>query len=185
MGTEPTAVLDANVLLSLATPVVDGRDRAPSGADPLRTVLATDNVHVPATVVGEVTTAAQQEDLLGTAATLVLRSTAHVTTHDIGSRPDDGVTVGLDRGEAAAIRLANDREADLLVTDEFNSTTYLLIATAVADRTALVTPPHLLCRLAETGRLPPAYVQTALSYYVETNGWDRTYVAALRGRYLG
>lgn len=185
MGAAPTAVLDANVLLNLATPVVDGRDRAPSGADPLRTVLTTYDVHVPATVVGEVTTAAQQADLLGTAATLVLRSTAHVTTHDVEDSPDDGVTVGLDQGESDAIRLANDREADLLVTDEFNSTNYLLIATAVADRNTLFTTPHLLCRLADADRLPPAYVQAALSYYVETKEWDRTYVAALRGRSLG
>lgn len=185
MGTAPTAVLDANVLLNLTTPVVDGRDRAPSGADPLRTVLTTYDVHVPATVVGEVTTAAQQDDRLGTAATLVLRATAHLTTHDIGSLPDDEFTVGLDQGESAAIWLANDREADLLVTDEFNSTNYLLIATAVADRNTLSTTPHLLCRLAGADRLPPAYVRAALSYDVETKGWDRTYVAALRERYLG
>jgi hypothetical protein len=58
----PTAVVDTNGILNLATPVVDDRDRAPSGADPLRTVLTTYDVHVPATVVGEVTTASRHDD---------------------------------------------------------------------------------------------------------------------------
>lgn len=184
MGAELTAVVDTNVLLNLATPVVDGRDRAPSGANPLRTVLTTYDVHVPSTVLGEVTTAAQQDDLLGTAATLVLRATGQLTTHDVADRLDDELAFGLDVGESYALWLANDLEADLFVTDEFNSTNYLLVATALADRNTLFTTPHVLCSLATNGRLDEGYVQAVLSYYVETKGWDRTYVVALRGRYI-
>jgi hypothetical protein len=79
----------------------------------------------------------------------------------------------------------NDLDADLFVTDEFNSTNYLLVVTALADRNTLFTTPHLRCSLAMNGHLDEAYVRAALAYYVKTKAWDRTYVAALRSRSLG
>lgn len=39
MGGHPVVVVDTNVLLNLATPVVDARSFAPPGDDPLKTVL--------------------------------------------------------------------------------------------------------------------------------------------------
>ena len=48
------AVVDTNMLLNLATPVVDGRAQAPSGEDPLKTRLTAYDVHIPASVLGEV-----------------------------------------------------------------------------------------------------------------------------------
>lgn len=185
MADQAVAVVDANVLLNLATPVVDGRDRAPSGADPLLTVLSAYDVHTPATVMGEIADAATGSDLLGTAATLVLRAASHVETHDVGAQAADRPATGLDAGESRAVELANDLCADLFVTDEFNSTNYLLVNLALDDRNTLFTTPHLLCRLATAGALDPAYVRACCSYYCETKDWDRTYVDALVQTRLG
>jgi len=183
MRDAPTCVVDANVLLNLAIPVVDGRERAPSGADPLKTVLVAYDVHVPSAVLEEVADAASGgDDLLAAAAELALRASDHLTTHDIAA--DGQLAYGLDRGESEAIQLANDLGASLFVTDEFGSTNYLLVNVALDDRNTLFTTPHLLCGLADRGVLSRAYVDAALTYYVETKGWDRAYVEALRTRFL-
>ncbi|MFB6128194.1 MAG: hypothetical protein ABEJ47_00385 [Halorhabdus sp.] len=184
MAERAVAVLDTNVLLNLATPVVDGRERVPSGADPLKAVLAAYDVHVPASVLGEVTDATGDDDLLAAAADLVLGAARHLTTHDVEERVDEPLEYGLDRGESAGIWLANELEAELFVTDEFNTTNYLFVALALDDRNTLFTTPHVLCSLARNDILPEAYVEAALTYYVETKDWDEQYIAQLRTRYL-
>jgi hypothetical protein len=181
---EATVVVDTNVLLNLATPVVDGRARAPSGEDPLKAVLAGYDVHVPSSVLGEVSEARGNGDLLSAAAELVLRASHRLTTHDVDAETDDPPGFGLDRGESHGIWLANELSAAMFVTDEFNTTNYLLVALALDDRNTLFTTPHLLCALAENGVLDPQYVDAALTYYLETKGWDRQYVEQLRRQYL-
>ena len=52
------------------------------------------------------------------------------------------------------------------------------------DRNTLFTTPHILCTLAAHEILPVEYVDAALSYYVETKGWDAQYVAQLRQHHL-
>jgi len=184
MAERPVAVVDTNVLLNLATPVVDGRPQAPSGADPLKTLLTAYEVHVPTSVLGEVTDATGADDLLAAAADLVLQAAHHLMTHDVDDRTDEPVDYGLDRGESDCIWLANELAADLFITDEFNTTNYLFVALALDDRNSLFTTPHVLCTLATHGILPEEYVDTALTYYVETKGWDAQYVAQLRRRVL-
>ncbi|WP_247728616.1 hypothetical protein [Halovivax limisalsi] len=184
MDERALVVVDTNVLLHLARPVVDGRERAPSGADPLKTVLTAYDVHVPATVLGEVSEAAGDDDLLGTAARLVLDAADHVTTHDVAGTVDDPLAYGLDAGESRGIRLANDLDADMFVTDEFNSTNYLFVSLALEDRNTLFTTPHVLCALADRAMLPPEYVDAVLTYFVETKDWDRGYIDRLRATYL-
>jgi hypothetical protein len=184
MSEAATCVLDTNVLLNLATPVVDGRDRAPDGADPLKTVLVAYDVHVPESVVGEVSDAAAGEDLLAAAATLVLRAAAQLETHDVTGRIEGPLEYGLDRGESEAIWLANDLGSELFVTDEFGTTSYLFVSLAIEDRNTLFTTPHLLCALAAEGTLPRSYADAAVTYYAETKGWDGGYVERLRERLL-
>lgn len=184
MSERAVTVVDTNVLLNLATPVVDGRERGPSGADPLKALLTAYDVHIPASVLGEVTDARRDDDLLAAAADLVLGATRHVTTHDVDEQTDEPLDYGLDRGETEGIWLANELEADLFITDEFNTTNYLFVALALEDRNTLFTTPHVLCALAKSDVLPVAYVDAALTYYVETKDWDRQYVAQLRTRYL-
>ena len=180
MSERAVAVVDTNVLLNLASPVVDGRPKAPSGGDPLKTLLRAYDIHIPGSVLGEVTDATGDDDLLAAAANLVLQAAHHLTTHDVDDRADEPLNYGLDQGEAEGVWLTNELEADLFITDEFNTTNYLFINLALDDRNTLFTTPHILCTLATHEILPVEYVDAALSYYVETKGWDAQYVAQLR-----
>jgi hypothetical protein len=184
MTGQATTVVDANVLLNLATPVVDERPRAPSGDDPFRAFLSTYDVHTPECVVGEVSDALGSDDLLSAAADAVMKASRHLTTHDVESSLDEPLQYGLDEGESRAIRLANDLDAELFVTDEFNSTNYLFVGLALDDRNVQFTTPRVLCTLVEHDVLDGGYVDAALTYYVETKGWDEQYVDLLRGTYL-
>ena len=184
MPERAVAVVDTNVLLNLATPVVDGRPKAPSGGDPLKSLLAAYDIHIPASVLGEVTDATKGDDRLAAAADLVLQAAHRVTSHDIDDRADEPLDYGLDQGETEAVWLANELEANLFITDEFNTTNYLFISLGLDDRNTLFTTPHILCTLATHEILPVEYVDTALSYYVETKGWDAQYVAQLRQQHL-
>ena len=185
MSAQAVAVVDTNVLLNLATPVVDGRPQAPSGADPLKALLTVYDIHIPASVLGEVSDATGDDDLLAAAADLVLKAAHHLTTHDVDDRTDEPLDYGLDRGESDCIWLANELEADLFITDEFNTTNYLFVTLALDDRNTLFTTPHILCTLVTHEILPEEYVDAALTYYLETKGWDAQYVAQLRQQYLG
>jgi hypothetical protein len=182
MSEGSVAALDTNVLLNLATPVVDGRDGAPSGDDPLRAVLCSYDVHVPETVLAEITDATGSDDLLSAAADAVLRARRHPTTYPVDDA--DGVLDhGPDAGEAQGIRLANEIGADLFVTDEFSTTNYLLVSVALDDRETLYTTPHVLCVLGDRGVLPLAYVDSVLTYLCDLRHWDEAYVDALRDEY--
>lgn len=184
MADRPISVVDTNVLLNLATPVVDGRPAALTGADPLKALLVTYNVHVPASVVGELSMATGSDDLLSAAAKLVLNASHHLTTHDVDAKIDEPLDYGLDQGESDGIWLANDLEAALFITDEFNSTNYLFVSLALDDRNTLFTTPHVLCKFASQGVIPPEYVDAALSYYGDTKQWDEQYLNRLRHKYL-
>jgi hypothetical protein len=107
-----------------------------------------------------------------------------VTAHDVDNRADEPLNYGLDQGGAESVWLANELEAALFITDEFNTTNYLFITLALDDRNTLFTTPHILCTLATHEMLPVEYVDTTLSYYVETKGWDAQYVGQLRQEYL-
>lgn len=180
----PLVVVDTNVLLHLALPVVDSRAIAPSGDDPLKAVLTAYDVHVPESVMGEVTDATGAADLLAAAADAVLQASRHLTTHTVEAGPTEAVLVGLDQGEADGITLANELAAEMFVTDEFSSTNYLLIAQALADRNTLYTTPPVLCSLAQHDILDSRYVDALLTYFVQTKQWDETYIDALRRKYL-
>ena len=184
MEDKPITVVDTNVLLNLATPVVDGRPAAPTGADPLKALLSSYDVHVPASVIGELSAATGSGDLLSAAADLVLKASRHLTTHDVETEIDEPLDYGLDQGESDGIWLANALDAPLFITDEFNSTNYLFVSLALDDRNTLFTTPHVLCKLASREVLPPEYVDAALSYYVDSKGWDEQYLDQLRRRYL-
>lgn len=184
MAGRATTVVDANVLLNLATPVADGRSKAPSGDDPLLALLSAYDVHTPECVLGEVGDAMGSGDLLSAAAETVMKASHHLTAHGVADELGESLDYGLDVGESRAIWLTNELDADLFVTDEFNTTNYLLVGMALDDRNVLFTTPHLLCELASHGLLDAGYVDAALSYYVETKGWDREYVELLRARCL-
>lgn len=180
MEDAPVCVLDTNVLINLALPVVDQRSIAPSGEDPFKTVLSEYEVHIPRVVLGEVTEIAGGDDLLGTAADLVLLGASHLVIHDTTGESVPADNFGLDPGESHAIALANTLQPDLFVTDEFNSANLQLIHLAIFDRNIVFTTPHVLCELASHGILHPQYVKHLLGYYSETRHWDRAYLDYLR-----
>ena len=78
MSEKAVAVVDTNVLLNLALPVVDSRPNAPSGADPLKTLLVAYDIHVPERILGELTDATGR--MSSAAANLVLHAAQHLTT---------------------------------------------------------------------------------------------------------
>lgn len=184
MGTRPLVVVDTNVLLNLMTPVVDSRSIAPTGGDPFKTVLSVYEIHVPSSVIGEISAATGQDDLLGTTAEAVVTALHHLTTHDVTDEVNQLGMYGLDQGESHGVWLANELDADMFVTDEFNLTNYLLISLALSDRNILFTTPHVLCSLAAQNILDSRYVAALLSYYVETKHWDQPYIDSLRDKYL-
>lgn len=177
-------VVDTNVLLNLMSPVVDGRSIAPSGGDPFHAVLTAYDVHVPASVLGEVSAATEGGDLLATTATAVLQASHHLEVHDVADEIDESLTYGLDEGESHGIWLANQLEAAIFVTDEFNTTNYLLISLGLEDRNTLFTTPHVLCSLATVDILDSSFVEALLTYYVRTKDWDQEYIERLRQKYL-
>lgn len=184
MADKPISIVDTNVLLNLATPVVDGSPAAPTGSDPLKALLTSYDVHVSASVIGELSTATGSGDLLSAAADLVLYASHHLTSHDVEAKIDEPLNYGLDQGESDGIWLANDLDAALFITDEFNSTNYLFVSLALDDRNTLFTTPHVLCKLASRGILPIEYVDAAFSYYVDVKQWDEQYLNQLRHKYL-
>lgn len=184
MGAKATIVVDTNVLLNLATPVVDGRSKAPTGGDPLMAVLTAYDVRVPSTVLGEVSEAMGSGDLLSAAAEAVLSASDYLTTHDVDADLDEPLEYGLDPCESQGIWLANEINAEMFITDEFNSTNYLFVSLALIDRNTLFTTPHVLCTLADQAVLENGYVDATLTYYVETKDWDREYIEHLRNTHL-
>lgn len=184
MGNQAVIVVDTNVLVNLATPIVDQRDHAPSGADPLKAVLATYDVHVPTAVLGELSDIATGDDLLAAAAETVLSATQWVAAHDVEDRIEEPLDDALDEGEIHCIALTNAIDADMFVTDEFNSIKFQLISLAIDDQNILFTTPHLLCVLADNDILDARYADHVLSYFIETKDWDRSYVETLRTMYI-
>jgi len=184
MGQKAVTIVDTNLLLNLATPVVDGRSQAPSGADPLKALLTAYDVHVPTSVFGELTDAIGSDDLLAAATDLVLQTTHHLTIRDVDTQFAEPLDYGLDCGESECIWLANELAADLFITDEFNTANYLFVNLALEDRNILFTTPHILCTLATHEILSVEYVAAALTYYVDTKSWDAQYIAQLRHRLL-
>lgn len=184
MGEQADIVVDTNVLLYLALPVVGGRDRAPTGEDPLKALLNAHDVHVPTSVLGEISDASRGDDLLAAAATIVLDAANHLTTHAVETGPEEPLDYELDDGDSHAIWLTNEHGMEMFVADEFNSTNYLFVSLALDDRNRLYTTPHILCVLAIQGFLSAPYVEAALTDYTETKGWDRQYAELLRAKYL-
>lgn len=182
-----TAVLDTNTLLHLALAVVDDSNRAPSGEDPLRTVVGAYDVWVPSRVETELYEVMYgDDDKLADAAALTLDAveTGRIGTRPAGDPPKKLLDHGMDEGEVHAVAVANDLKPELFITDEFNTANYLLIGITLWNRNTLFTTPHVLCRLAQQGFLDSNYVHSALTYYERTKGWDRQYVEFLRTWYL-
>lgn len=87
----------------------------------------------------------------------------------------------LDDGENAAVTVANDRAAAMLLCDEFNKIG--LVHASIDGTVKLATTPTFLLVLHERELLSEADVETALSEIGKVRSWDgNSYVERVRNR---
>lgn len=160
-------VADASGLVSLGT--VAGDD-----PDPLSICLSRYEVVVPTAVLEELQEIASYDDEHGRAATTVLDRTNLFETRSV----EFDVEFPLDDGENAAVTLANECDATLLLCDEFNQLG--LIHASLAD-TRLVTTPTLLSVLVRTDQLSNTDARIPLDRIREARSWSgNSYVQRAR-----
>lgn len=159
-------VADTSALVSLG--IVDD---APV---PLSVVFEEYSVLVPDVVVDELHEVASYDDDHGRAAERVLDRMAAVSTRSV----ELDAEFPLDDGENAAVSLANEIAADLLLCDEFNRLG--LVHASLVD-TRLVTTPTLLAVCVRNGWLSTGEAQSALAAISAARSWDEnSYVQRAR-----
>jgi hypothetical protein len=131
-------------------------------------------VTVPTAVVEELRDIASYDDSHGRAATVALDSISELDTRSV----DLDAEFPLDDGENAAVTLANELDAALLLCDEFNQLG--LIHASLAD-TRLVTTPTLLSIFVRTRQLSNADAQRLLVTISDARSWaENSYVQRAR-----
>lgn len=147
---------------------------ADTDPDPLSICQSRYEVVVPTVVIEELREIASYDDVHGRGATTVLDRTAALETRSV----DLDAEFPLDDGENAAVTLANELDATLLLCDEF--TQLGLIHASLAD-TRLVTTPTLLSVLVRTERLAAAEARMLLEEISGARSWDvNSYVQRAR-----
>ena len=151
-------VADTSGLVSLG--IAAGGD-----PDPLALCLDHHEVLVPALVLDELREVTSYDDEHGRAATAVLDRQDRFRVHSVSL----DAQFPLDDGENAAVSLANDVDASLLLCDEFNSLG--LVHASLAD-TRLVTTPTLLSVFVRQGRLESEAALEILGEISEARSWE-------------
>lgn len=142
--------------------------------DPLSICLAQYEVVVPVAVIEELREIASYDDAHGRAATIVLDQTDRLETRLV----DLEAEFPLDDGENAAVTLANERNTELFLCDEFNQLG--LIHASLAD-TRLMTTPTLLSVLVRSEQLSASDAQMLLNGISDARSWDaNSYVQRAR-----
>ena len=160
-------IADASALVSLG--IVTDDD-----PDPLALCLSRYEVVVPTAVIDELREIASYDDVHRHAASAVLDQTESFTTQSV----DLDAEFPLDDGENAAVTLANDLDAALILCDEFNQLG--LIHASLTD-TRLVTTPTLLSVLVRTEHLSAAEARLLLDAISDARSWDaNSYVQRAR-----
>jgi predicted nucleic acid-binding protein len=154
----PVLVADTSGLVSLGT-------AAAEGPDPLALLVDTYDIHLPEQVVAELREVAEYDDPHGRAADAVLGRLDEMRVEPVTL--DEAFP--LDDGENAAVTLANDLDAELLLCDEFTRIG-LIHASLAAAR--LVTTPTLLAALVRNDRLTPDEAVAALDRVAAVRSWD-------------
>lgn len=151
-------VADTSALVSLGT-VVDYEK------SPLDLLLERYDVSIPEQVVSELQNTAKFDDPAAAAASAVLDRRPALTIRSIELDEE----FPLDDGENAAVTLANELGATLLLCDEFNR--LALIHASLAE-TRLVTTPTFLVALVRNGELTVAVAEDLLSRLREVRSWE-------------
>ncbi|SHH66193.1 PIN domain-containing protein [Halobaculum gomorrense] len=160
-------VADTSALVSLGI-------AADLDVDPLAIALDKYTVLVPTVVVDELEEVASYDDDHGRAAGRVLDRMEAFSTRSV----ELDAEFPLDDGENAAVTLANEEDADLLLCDEFNRLG--LIHASLVD-TRLVTSPTLLSVFVRNGWTSSTEAQTVLDAISSARSWDaNSYVQRAR-----
>lgn len=142
--------------------------------DPLALCLETYETWIPPDVVDELQEIASFDDVHGQAATAALARAAEITIKPV--ELDEGFP--LDTGEHAAVMLANDIDAELMLCDEFNR---LGLIHASLTNTRLVTTPTLLAVFVRTGQLQAGDAIQLLDEISQYRSWEtNSYVERAR-----
>ena len=147
--------------------------------DVLSLCLERYDVVVPETVVEELREVASYDDVHGNGAGRVLDRADDLSVRAVNLDPE----FPLDDGENAAVTLANEDDASILLCDEFNRLG--LIHASLAD-TRLVTTPTLLSVFVRQDRLTSATALDLLDTLSEARTWDaNSYVQRVRSLLAG
>jgi predicted nucleic acid-binding protein len=168
-----TTVADTSALISLAVPAAVATYDTTTNPDPLQLLLTSCTVYVPTPVETELRTTAQYTDIHAAAATNVLAASAHYHVEDPLQRSDTQNSLpayGLDEGETAGIVLANARDVDGFLTDEFAGTNFALIHAALTGP-QIVPAPRLVCDYARNEHLTTAETRQLLSIMGQHRSW--------------
>ena len=177
-----TVVADTSALVSLAFPRADAAYDTDSNPDPLQYLLTSCSVSVPVEGIEELREIAQYQDIHGVAARNVLAARAHYTVedpYDSADTSDSRPTFGLDDGETDGIVLANARDVDGFLTDEFGGTNFPLIH-AVLNGPRIVPTPRLIWEYARNDHMTHEEATTLLTAISPHRSWENSpYVAQL------
>lgn len=162
-----TVVADTSALVSL------GCSNDPLVIDTLRSEY---ELCIPEIVVAELGDVAAYDDEHAQAARRVLERGDDIETERVSLDSE----FPLDDGENAAVTLANEREAEMLLCDEFDK---LGLIHASLDDVKLVTTPKFLLVLEEKGFLSSSEVASLLDEISDVRSWDgNSYVERVRER---
>lgn len=162
-----TVVADTSALVSL------GRSSDPLVIDTLRSEY---ELRVPEIVVAELEDVAAYDDDHAQAARRVLNRGDDIETERVSLDSE----FPLDDGENAAVTLANERNAGILLCDEFDK---LGLIHASLDDVKLVTTPKFLLVLEEKGLFSSSEVASLLDEISDVRSWDgNSYVERVRER---
>lgn len=154
-------VADTSAVVSLGTA------GAAETVDPLAILCTEHQLVIPERGREELEETATYEDIHGTAAQAVLDrlGDGHIVVR--GSRLDDAFP--LDDGENAAVTLANDVGAAIMLCDEFDQ---LGLIHASLTEARLATTPSLLRRFVIDGLLTPSEAIDCLDAIATARSWD-------------
>lgn len=145
-------VADTSALISVAT------------VDLLETLLTEYDVRTTETVLEELTDTAQYDDSHGRAAQCVLDNTDQMRIHDIGAAVE---TSRIDIGEGSTAALANELDADFIITDDLRALPEL--QTIVDAQVAI--SPLLLKAFVTRGVLEHEIAEEKLEELAQQRDW--------------
>ena len=136
-----------------------------AATDPLAPCLDTYEVLVPEIVVDELEEVASYDDAHGRGAQAVLDQADGFSVRSVSL----DAAFPLDDGENAAVTLANETDAAMLLCDEFNQ---LGLIHASLANTRLVTTPTLLSVFVRNGQMDAGVASSSLDTISEARSWE-------------